>query len=154
MFEFLGIDLAVVPKMTAQDASQVDLVAHARVVKTRLPGAPEEVVDLAVLSGRENLAQGLILRLLTPRGSLAALGHAAYGSELHKLIGQLKTEELRNLCRAYVLDVVQQEPRVENKALSFSFESDREGLDSFVFTIAVQPKDTGVPVGLTLEFAL
>ena len=104
--------------MTAQDASQVDLFAHTR-VKTRLPGAPEEVVDLAVLSGRENLAQALILRLLTPRGSLAALGHAAYGSELHKLIGQLKTEELRNLCRAYVLDVVQQEPRVENKALSF-----------------------------------
>ncbi len=154
MFEFLGIDLAVVPNMAAQDASQVDLVAHSRAVKTRLPGAPEEVVDLAVLSGRENLAQALILRLLTPKGSLTELGHAAYGSELHKLIGQLKTEELRNLCRAYVLDVVQQEPRVENKAASFAFEVDREGLDSFVFTIAVQPRDTGAPVGLTLEFAL
>src|SRR3954466_2163405 len=116
--------------MAAQDASQVDLVPHSRAIKTRLPGAPQEVVDLAVLSGRENLAQSMILRLLTPKGSLAELGHGEYGSELHKLIGQLKTEELRNLCRAYVLDVVRQEPRVENKAVSFTFEADREGLDS------------------------
>ena len=154
MFEFLGTDLAVVPQMAARDASEVDLVPRTRVVKPRLPGTPGEVVDLSVLSGRENLAQALILRLLTPRGSLAALGHGSYGSELHRLIGRLKTEELRSLCRAYVLEVVQQEPRVENTAVEFAFDPARETQDSFVFTVAVQPKDQGLPVGLTLEFAL
>ncbi len=154
MFEFLGVDLAVVPNMEAHDASQVDLVRHLRVVKPRLPGDAVEAADLGVLDGHENLAQALILRLLTPRGSLGDLGHGSYGSELHKLIGQLKTDELRNLCRAYVLDVVRQEPRVEDQALAFAFEPERETLDSFVFTISVQPKDTGTPVGLTLEFAL
>jgi len=154
MFEFLGTDLSVVPHMVANDASEVDLVTRTKIIKSRLPGGPQEFVDLGILTGRENLAQALILRLLTPQGSLTALGHDKYGSNLHKLIGQLKTEELRNLCRAYVLEAVQQEPRVENTALEFTFDLGSEAQDTFVFTLAVQPKNTGDPLGLTLEFAL
>jgi phage baseplate assembly protein W len=107
-----------------------------------------------VFTGRENLAQALILRLLTPRGSLEALGHAAYGSRLHELIGQRKTSALRNLCRAFVLEAVAQEPRVESKAVALMFDELAERFDSFVFTLVVQPVTEGDPVSLGLEIGL
>jgi phage baseplate assembly protein W len=106
------------------------------------------------LSERENLAQALILRLLTPRGSLAALGHASYGSRLHELIGQNKTAALRNLCRAFILEVVAQEPRVEDQAVEITFDEQAETLSSFVFTLAVRPRTGDEPIGLTLEVGL
>ena len=41
---------------------------------------PRSAWDLVARDGLENLAQAVILRLLTPRGELAALGHPDYGS--------------------------------------------------------------------------
>lgn len=150
MADILGTDIAVTPFFVAHDAAALDLVPVTRVQRTATPGA----IDLASLSGRENLAQALLLRLLTPRGSLAALGHAAYGSRLHELIGRRKTPALRDLCRAFVLEVVAQEPRVVDKAVSLAFDEKAETLDAFVFTLVVQPKSGDAPVGLSLEVAL
>lgn len=154
MDRFLGIDLVVVPNLVAHDASEVDLVTR----PTRIPGVrprgEPEPVDLGTIGGRENLAQALLLRLLTPRGSLAALGHGEYGSRLHELIGQRKTEATRNLCRAFILEVVAQEPRVENKAVEVVFDPQAEDLSSFVVTIVVQPKAGGEPLSLSLEVGL
>jgi phage baseplate assembly protein W len=154
MDALLGRDLAVVPGMAAGDASSLDLHLRTRVDRRPRPGQPETVADLALLEGRENLAQALLLRLLTPRGSLKALGHESYGSRLHELIGQRKTQELRNLCRAFVLEAVAQEPRVEPKAVALQFELEREGFDTFVFTLAVAPVVSGDPVTLSLEVGL
>lgn len=154
MDERLGSDLAVVPNLVAHDAAEVDLIRRrspARVLPAN--GAPE-AFDLGVMTGRENLAQALLLRLLTPRGSLASLGHASYGSRLHELIGQRKTEALRNLCRAYVLEVVAQEPRVEDTALSLAFDPAAETPSSFVFTLEVQPRAGGEAVALSLEVGI
>lgn len=153
MASSLGTDLLVVPAMAAHDAAGLDLVVRSRFVVRRV-GAAGETRDLQTVSERENLAQALILRLLTPRGSLAALGHAAYGSQLHTLIGQRKTEALRNLCRAFVLEVVADEPRVEDKAVDLSFDLPAERFDTFVFTLSVKPKASDQPVGLALEFGL
>jgi phage baseplate assembly protein W len=147
----LGTDLAVVPNLVAHDAADVDLVLRPRPVPRPRPGEAREVFDLAVIGDRENLAQALILRMLTPVGSLAQLGHAAYGSRLHELIGQRKSEPLRNLCRAYVLDVIAQEPRVEPKAVDLQFDPLAETIDSFRFTVAVQPVVGGDPIAVTLE---
>jgi phage baseplate assembly protein W len=154
MADSLGTDLLVVPTMAAHDAASIDLVRKLRPVRRPAPGTPDELADLEVVDGRRNLAQALILRLLTPRGSLASLGHAGYGSQLHTLVGRLKTDELRNLCRAFVLEVVAQEPRVEDTAVALEFDSSAEDPSSFVFTLVVQPKFTDEPVGLTLEVAL
>jgi phage baseplate assembly protein W len=150
----LGTDLAVVPHLVAYDAAAVDLVPKIRHLPRRRIGEPAELTDLATISERENLAQALILRLLTPRGSLAALGHAQYGSRLHEVIGQRKTDAVRNLCRAYVLEVVAQEPRVEDKAVELTFDPLAETATSFVFTVAVRPRDGGEPVGVSLEVSL
>src|SRR5947209_14155752 len=54
-------------------------------------------LDLQVVSGTDNLAQAVLMRLLTPRGELAALGHPEYGSRLHELVGRQNTATTRNL---------------------------------------------------------
>lgn len=154
MPDSLGTDLLVVPSFSAHDAASLDLVRRLKPVRRAGPGAPSELTDLETVNSRRNLAQALILRLLTPRGSLAELGHASYGSQLHRLVGRLKTEELRKLCRAFVLEVVAQEPRVEDKAVELFFDPLSETLSSFVFTLVVQPRFSEQPVGLTLEFAI
>src|SRR5206468_3892931 len=105
-------DLLVVPGFVAHDAAALDLVPAVKPARARgsiKPGSTE-AIDPATVDGRENLAQALVLRLLAPRGSLIALGHSAYGSRLHELVGQRKTDALRNLCRAFVLDAGAQEP--------------------------------------------
>jgi phage baseplate assembly protein W len=138
----------------AIDAAALDLTTKIRVIRGAPAGAPNSVTDLAVLSGRENLAQALLVRLLTPRGTLAGLGHQAFGSRLHDLIGRRKTEELRNLCRAFVLDAIAQEPRIDPKASLLQFAPDQEGHDNFVFEVAVQPVAGGDTVSLGLEVTL
>jgi len=69
--------------------------------------------DFVQRDGLENLAQAVILRLLTPRGELAALGHPEYGSRVHELIGQENNTRRRNLLRLFVLEALELEPRVE-----------------------------------------
>lgn len=164
----LGIDLTVLPNLVAHDAATSDLVGRATPVRANTLGVlqrsfprlavygtgPAELADLATMSGSKNLAQALILRLLTPRGSLAALGHAAYGSRLGELIGQRKNTATRALCRAYVLEVVAQEPRVEDTAVDLAFDLDRETPSSFQFTLVVQPKGGADPLGIALEVGL
>jgi phage baseplate assembly protein W len=151
-----GTDLLVVPHLAAHDAAALDLGRAARVRRRSRPGEADTLADLQTVAGRENVAQALLLRLLTARGALAALGHADYGSRLIELIGRGKNEELRHLCRAYVLDAVAQEPRVRPKAVDFRFERAQEQIDNFVFTLAVQPISPAdaAPISLQLEVGL
>jgi phage baseplate assembly protein W len=154
MGSILGTDLSVAPNMVAIDASALDLTLKTRVIRGAPLGTPNSVADLAVLDGRQNLAQALLVRLLTPRGTLAGLGHAAFGSRLHELIGRRKTEELRNLCRAFVLEAIAQEPRVQPKATSLQFSPEEETYNDFVFTVAIQPIADSDPVLLSLGVGL
>lgn len=154
MADLLGTDLTVLPHFAATDATSADLVKQWTPRRVWIDEPGLQATDVAVLDGRENLAQAMILRLLTPRGSLGELGHAAYGSRLHELIGRRKTSALRNLCRAFVLEAVAQEPRVQAKAVSLEFDVDEERFDSFVFTLAIQTVTEGDPVALGLEVGL
>jgi len=166
-FDFLGTDLSVLPQLVADDAASVDLTRRARPISPgtlallrqsfpalKVDANTTELADLDTLTGRENLAQALILRLLTPRGSLAALGHASYGSRLSELLGKPKNAATRALCRAYVLEVVAQEPRVEDQAVALAFDVERETVSSLQFTRVLQPRDGGDPIGLALGVAL
>lgn len=144
-------DILVVSLMAAQDADSLDGVGKPN--PFRLVNQ-DPAIDLAWVGNRENLAQALILRLLTPLGSLASLGHASYGSRLHELIGMRKTNIVRNLCRAFVLEVVAQEPRVENKAVALDFDLEAETPSSLVFRLSVQPKNGDAALPLSLEVGL
>ena len=154
MDQRFGTDLSVVPNMVAYDAASLDLTKKVRVLRRPRPGEPETQTDLATIEGRENVAQALLLRLLTPVGTLTTLGHSDYGSRLGELIGRRKTDELRNLCRAFVLEAVAREPRVQPKAVELTFDPPAEQIDNFVLTVAVQPITGGDPVALSLEVGL
>ena len=155
MDEHLGSDLAVAPSFVAHDASSLDVTTVVKIGPRLAAAGPgsREIVDLAMLSGRDNLAQALLLRLLTPAGSLAGLGHSAYGSRLHLLIGESKNEALRNRCRAYVLEAVAQEPRVE-RAVAVEFDPQAETISDFQLILSVRPVSGGDPVTLGLEVGL
>lgn len=156
--DHLGTDLTVLPWLAAHDAAEADLSLRPRAAHRVLPDGTvhpvTDVHDLATWTGRENLAQALVLRLLTPVGSLAALGHAAYGSRLHELIGRPKDSARRNLCRAFVLEAVAQEPRVDPTAVALDFDLAAESVDSFVFVLQVRPVDGGDPLAVSLEVGL
>lgn len=146
----LGTDLRVVlgpPTMAAHDTAALDLRLGAGNVDKSLSGP-------MLLSGRHNVGQALILRLLTPRGELAGLGHAAYGSRLHELIGTNKTEATRARCKAFVLEVIAQEPRVDDTAVAFAFDIESEGPSELRFTATVRPVDGSDPVTVGLGVGL
>jgi phage baseplate assembly protein W len=81
--------------------------------RTVAGGRKIRVRDFATVEGRENLGQALTTRLLTPKGELAQLGHPAYGSRLHEVIGQLNTATTRNLAKLFVIESLKAERRVE-----------------------------------------
>ena len=84
--------------------------------QTLTPNGRQTSWDFIVRDGLENLAQAIIVRLLTPRGELAALGHPEYGSRVHELIGRENTATQRNLLKLHVLEALQHEPRIAKVA--------------------------------------
>jgi phage baseplate assembly protein W len=71
------------------------------------------LLDYESIDGRDNLGQAIVLRLLTERGELEALGHPEYGSRLNELLGQPNTETRRGLAKVFILEALAQEPRIE-----------------------------------------
>jgi hypothetical protein len=129
-----GLDLAVVPGGRARPAK-----------------AP--ATDLATVDGRGNLGQALIVRLLTPRGGLAGLGHATYGSRLGELIGRTNDTTTRNLARLYVLEALGEESRVRAvEGLAVGVPPGQPGVIQISFSVL--PVDDADPLALTLEVAL
>lgn len=87
-----------------------------RRVPRRRPQGPasELLADFATVEGRDNLGQAIILRLLTRRGELAALGHPDYGSRVEELIGRPNSATNRDLLRLFILESLAREPRIES----------------------------------------
>lgn len=112
-----------------------------------------ETTDLGVATGRENLGQALILRLLTQKGALTQLGHPGYGSRLVELIGQLNNETTRNLARLYTIEAVSQEPRVR-QLLDLNVEASQTSPDTLGINFFVLPLDDDMPLGVSLEVIL
>ena len=116
-------------------------------------GTKDAAMDIAAVSGRENLAQALILRLLTPLGALTALGHPAYGSRLPELIGKLNTVTARNLARLYTIQAISQEVRVTQlQGLDVATVADQP--DTIRISLSVLPLGDDEPLPLTLEVTL
>jgi phage baseplate assembly protein W len=148
----LGTDLKVIlgpPGLRARDGVGLDLISV-----NGLPLGARPDYDLQRTSDRENLAQALMLRLLTPLGALGSLGHATYGCRLTELIGEGKTATTRALCKTYVLAAVAQEPRVEDKAVEFAFDPASEGPSELRFTLTVRPRTGDADVSLDLAVTL
>ena len=145
----LGRDLMLTPFFAATDWDRLDLQAH-----PRGRPYPDEPVDLDRVEGEAALRQALILRLLTPLGALSELGHAGYGSRLGELIGLENTPSNRLRARAFVLQALAQERRIDEVLdLRVTVPEGSAG-DRIAITFRVQPKGGGDPVDLGLEVGL
>lgn len=108
--------------------------------------------DLEKVSGRGNLGQALLHRLLTRRGELATLGHPEYGSRLHELIGEPNNENTRDLVRLYAKECILQDPRVKDiVAIKASIRDDPSAVS---LDITVLPVKSSVPMNLVFPFFL
>lgn len=113
----------------------------------------QEVRDLATAGERENLAQALVVRLLTPRGALAHLGHPQFGCRLVELIGRLNNETTRNLARLHTLEALGEEPRVKD-TLGLAVRAHPDMPDVVRIDFSVLPLGDADPLSLSLEVVL
>lgn len=141
-------DLLVAPFYEGDSWGSLDLALDP------LDPRPGDSVDVAVASGANALRQGLLLRLLTPLGSLDALGHPDFGSRLHELIGEVNTPTTRALARSYVLRAVRADSRVDEILSLEVAEPDQLSQDRLSITLLVQPADSSDPVALGIEVTL
>lgn len=135
--EHLGRDLLVTPFFQGTSWSTVDLEPR--------PGRGD-TDDLGVAAGVDALRQALVLRLLTPRGSLEALGHAGYGSRIHDVIGRENNRSNRLLLRAIVLETLLQEPRVATVEL---LEIVPDAVDPTIVHVHAQVRPVGADAAVT-----
>jgi hypothetical protein len=159
-YDVLGADLALtgmvgvpstVELTTADSWGELDLrIRPGGQGGLRQPG---EVADVAVTRGRENLAQALLLRLLTSRGALTPLGHPEYGSRLPSLIGRLHNEQTRNLARLYTIEAVNQERRVK-ELLELHVTAVDSQPDTIRISLSVLPYGDDDPLAFSLDVAL
>ena len=112
-----------------------------------------DAIDLRASAGRENLAQALILRLLTKQGSLGELGHPQYGSRLVNLIGHENNETNRHLARLYTIEALGQEPRVR-EVTGLAIQTVQSQPDTIRVSFSVVPVDDDDPLALSLEVTL
>jgi hypothetical protein len=108
--------------------------------------------DLTLAAERANLGQALILRLLTPVGGLAPLGHADYGSRLTELIGERNDDAARNLARLYTIQAVAQERRAVLIDLVVDVPPGRP--DVIRVSFSVLPVGSDDPLDLAVEVAV
>ena len=121
----------------------------------RLRGRTDVLDDMAMSEGRDNLGQAVILRLLTPKGELAPLAHPDYGSRLHELVGSRNFTSSLSLAKLYVLESLQQEPRIE-KIVDVAVERALGTRDRINISVTVKPIGavTTMKIGpFTLELA-
>lgn len=135
--EHLGRDLLATPFFDGTTWVTVDL--H------------ERGGDLATADGVDALRQALVMRLLTERGELGHLGHAAYGSRLHELIGRRMNESNRLLARAYVIEAVRAEPRVADLETLELEPIDPAAPHAVRFHLQVRAVGVDEPVALAIE---
>jgi len=96
--------------------------------------------DLATVTGRANLAQAIINRLLTRKGELASLGHPDYGSRLYELVGEPNNIRLQGLAEIYIRESLRDEPRIkEIKNIAFAPINRRQGRHELQIMIAISP---------------
>jgi len=105
------------------------------------------VTDFERVGGRDNLGQALTVRLLTPRGELAALGHPSYGSRLHEIVGAPNSETTRNLAKLFVIDALKQERRIDTIN---AVEVEPHPTSRFAITIRIEVKPVGADAVLAL----
>ena len=99
--------------------------------------------DFDIVSGRNNLKQAIITRLSTIKGEYFV---ADYGSELHSTIGYPRDDILKNRISGYVVETLNQEPRIDEiLSITITYPDDS---DEVQLSISVLPIESQVPLNL------
>lgn len=109
--------------------------------------------DVDIVSGRENLGQAIIHRLLTRLGELEELGYPEYGSNLHELIGSPNNLMTRRMVKLYVNQCLSQEVRIE-KIESINVMPHSSDPHALVVEISVIPIGSNDPLGISFPYRL
>lgn len=109
--------------------------------------------DLQAASGRANLGQAIMHRLLTRKGEIGDLGHPEYGSRLHELIGKPNNEMTRELVRLYVKECISQEARVQD-IVNITVIVPGDNPNAVLLDITVLPIKSSVPMNVVFPFYL
>lgn len=109
--------------------------------------------DLQTVSGRENLGQAILHRMMTRQGELVDIGHPDYGSRLHELIGEPNNESTRDLVRLYIKECISQEPRVQD-IVSLLVKVHKDNPHAVLVDITVLPIKSNVPMNVVFPFYL
>ena len=109
--------------------------------------------DLQTVSGRENLGQAILHRMMTRQGELTDIGHPDYGSRLHELIGEPNNEGTRDLVRLYIKECISQEPRVQD-IVSLLVNVHKDNPHVVLVDITVLPIKSNVPMNVVFPFYL
>jgi phage baseplate assembly protein W len=103
--------------------------------------------DLAIVSGRENLAQALGHRIKTPYKTY--LPHPGYGCEIHELLGAPNDATRNLLARGLIRRAMLRDPRAEEA----SVQAESAG-DQLVVSASVQAVEEDTPADLNAVFQL
>jgi phage baseplate assembly protein W len=100
--------------------------------------------DFDVVSGRNNLAQAITIRLNTHKGELMNVN---YGSELYKCFGEPKDDALKTRITGYVYEAMLQEPRVATvNSIVVTYPEDRP--TEAEISLSVTPIESTIPLNL------
>jgi phage gp46-like protein len=146
----LGTDLQLLHNLESQ--TDRDPPRDLRVQATLHPPL-DPTQDLSTLAGPRNLQQALLLRLLTPVGELAPLGHATYGSRLFELVGELNSDRTRNRAKLFVLQALGAEPRVQS-VQSVTVTPNLAQPTRIDIAVSLTPTDSATPLNLVFPFFL
>jgi phage baseplate assembly protein W len=102
--------------------------------------------DLDTVSGRDNLAQALTLRLIVSRGELGGLGHPRYGSRVHELFGKPIDAANLELLRRFVRHALLGDPRVA-EVTRVDVQARRDAPGAVEVEASVRPVE-GEPIGV------
>jgi phage baseplate assembly protein W len=142
-----GADLRLLGNLDRQNSRE----RGSDLATARRPESGE--VDLARLSGIDNLKQALLLRFLTPLGEMEPLGHSDYGSRLSELIGERNTETNRNRAKLFVLQALAAEPRVA-KVLAVDVTTQRSAPTTVDIAVRLVAISGDTPLNLVFPFSL
>jgi phage baseplate assembly protein W len=99
--------------------------------------------DFSIVSGYDNLKQSIINRIKTIKGEYY---NPFYGSEIDKCYSKPIGQSLKNQMIGYIIEALNQEPRIKNKdKISVEFDSDER---LATVNITVTPIDTNVTLNL------
>ncbi len=113
--------------------------------------------DLLLVSGRRNLVQAVINRLLTRPGELDTLGHPAYGCRIFLLIGEPNNQRTRARAELYIREALAMETRIK-EVIKVAFEPPSlrfDKRDALEITVTILPQDDAellvIPLAVNLS---